>query len=868
MNNAYELFIQAKRVEAPVRGFEPASPLHPMLKPFQRAIVQWALKLGCAGIFASFGLGKSIMQIELMRQCSKHTGRKVLIIAPLGVREEFLADAGKLSVRMEFIQRTEDATEEGVIYLTNYESIREGKLDPRVFAAVTLDEADALRGMGGTKTFREFMNLLENGPVEYKFVATATPAPNEYEELLAYSAFLGVMDVGDARTRFFKRDSEKADNLTLHAHKEAEFWAWISSWGLVVSKPSDVSPSFDDREYRLPALRVHWHELPTDHRGAGLESNGQAKLVKDSATGIVEASREKRSSIARRMARVEEILRSLIVDGSMTDQPVIWCDLNDEQDELEAMLTRLGLTFASLRGSDSPDKRADLIKHWKRGELDVFVSKPVMYGAGVNLQQSHTMIFTGVGYKAKDFIQAVHRIHRFQQKHECDVHMVYTDAEREVRRTLEEKWANHNLLVARMTSLVQEHGLAQMREIVRRATDVQRVEVRTEHAVMINNDCVREMRSIPTSSIGLIVSSFPFSTQYEYSPNYFDFGHNGSNEQFWQQCRFLLPEMLRALQPGRIAAIHVKDRIVPSGINGLGFQTVYPFHADCIREFTAAGFGYLGMITVVTDVVRENNQTYRLSYTEQCKDATKMGVGMPEYVLLFRKPPTDRSNGYADNPVVKRKDIEKDPTKGGRAYSLGRWQIDAHAFWRSKGDRLLAPEELEGLSHAEMFKLFRAYSLAETYDYEHHCALNDKLAEMRKLPTTFSLLQPQSKGHPEVWSDVMRARTLNNAQSAKGREAHLCPLQFDIVDRLIYRFAQVGETVLDPFGGLGTVATRAVKLGCKAVSIELNPRYHADAVWYVRDVERERSTPTLFDLLSLGEPANDNDLPEGVEVAS
>ena len=852
----YELFIQAKRVEAPIRGFDAPLPPSPILKDFQRAIVTWALKLGCAAVFASFGLGKSMMQIELARQSAAQTMLPSLIVAPLGVRAEFLADAVKMGVELAFVRTDAEVDFASArLYLTNYESVREGKIDPRRFGAVTLDEADVLRGMGGTKTFREFMGKLEHGPVKYKFVATATPAPNEYEELLAYAAFLGVMDIGDAHTRFFKRNTEKADDLTLHPHKEEEFWAWVASWACIVSKPSDIDPTFDDSGYKLPELRLHWHELATNHREAGLEQNGQAKLVKDSAEGVIGASREKRDSLPRRMEKLEELLRALCVGGSVVDQPVIWCDQNAEQKAIESILKRLGITFVSLAGKDDPDKRDAEIGCWKRGERDAFVSKPVMFGAGVNLQQSHTMVFAGIGYKAKDWMQAVHRIYRFLQRHPCDVHMIYTDAEREVRRSLEQKWSQHKELVARMTTLVQEHGLAKMREIIRRATDVTRVEVRTRDAVLVNNDCVREVRAMETNSVGLIVSSFPFSTQYEYSPSYLDFGHNGSNEDFWRQARFLTPELLRVLKPGRIAAIHVKDRIVPGGLNKLGFQTVYPFHADAIREMTAAGFGYMGMITVVTDVVRENNQTYRLSHKEKCEDGTKMSVGMPEYILLFRKPPTDRSKSYADERVSKEKDLDETGAlrKGARVYDLDRWQIDAHSFWRSSGNRLLMPSELEGLTHAEMFKLFRAFSLSdEPYDYEHHVGLNAKLAEMRKLPTKFMLLQPQSRnGH--VWTDVMRARTLNNAQSAQGRENHVCPLQLDIVDRLIFGYSNEGDVVLDPFGGLGTVAFCAVKKKRRAVSIELNPRYHADAVRFVRDAERERDTPTLFDFLAAKE---------------
>jgi hypothetical protein len=252
------------------------------------------------------------------------------------------------------------------------------------------------------------------------------------------------------------------------------------------------------------------------------------------------------------------------------------------------------------------------------------------------------------------------------------------------------------------------------------------------------------------------------------------------------------------------------------------------------------GFAYMGMITVNTDVVRENNQTYRLGWTEQCKDGSRMGAGLPEYVLLFRKPPTDRSNGYADEPVTKSKDD----------YSRSRWQVDAHGFMRSSGDRPLLPDELADLPHDVIYKLWRTYSTEHVYDFERHVAIGEALEAKRRLPVTFMLLPPAS-WHPDVWTDITRMRTLNGSQAAKGREMHLCPLQFDIVDRLVTQFSEPGELVMDPFGGLMTVPYCALKLGRRGLGIELNPRYFADGAAYCAGAAQQVGMPTLFDVDAL-----------------
>lgn len=521
----YTEFLEAKAALAVAGGLQvDASEVHPILKPHQRDAVVWAVRGGRRAVFASFGLGKTLIQLEIVRLVLAKLGRgRGLIVLPLGVRQEFVRDARLLGLEVRFIRTVTEASSEG-IYLTNYESVRDGKLDPRAFDVVSLDEAAVLRGFGGTKTFREFMRLYE-GSDNYRFVATATPSPNEYIELLAYAAFLDVMDVGQAKTRFFKRDSTKADKLTLLPHMEADFWLWVSSWALFLQKPSDLGHS--DEGYVLPPLEVVWHEVPSQIPAEGVvDRKGRAALFADAA--------------------------------------------------------------------------------------------------------------------------------------------------------------------------------------------------------------------------------------------------------------------------------------------------------------------------IVTDVVRENNQTYRLGWTEQCKDGTKMGAGLPEYLLLFRKPPTDASNGYADEPVVKSK----------ADFSRHRWQVDAHGFARSNGDRPLAPEDLVGLPADEVFRLFRDHNLTHVYDYEAHVAAGEALEAKRRLPSGFMLLQPPS-WHPDVWTDVARMRTLNMMQERKGQQFHLCPLQFDIVERLINQFSMRGETVFDPFAGLMTVPYCAIKMGRRGLGVELNRQYFRDGVAYVEAADREASLPTLFDLVDL-----------------
>lgn len=867
MKPAYQKFLKAKIKLASFTGFDvPLEQINQNLKPHTRDIVRWAVQGGNRAIFASFGLHKTATQLEIMRQIGIHRPGLRMLAMPLGVRQEFkkeVADrfTGAHAIDLRFIRSDSEIGDERTVYMTNYESIREGKIDVSKFRATSLDEASVLRSYG-SKTYQEFLPAF--APVEFKFVATATPSPNRYKELIHYAGYLGVMDTGQALTRFFQRDSEKAGNLTLYPHKEEEFWLWVASWAVFIQRPSDLGHSDDG--YVLPELDVRYHEIQSDYAAAGVEKNGQGLLIPDLAMGLPAAAAEKRESLDRRVAKVMEIVRSRSLDGEgsrsavqgmqrgprpvpgltggapdggrISDQVIVWCDLNAEQIALERELSGAGVSLVSLTGSQSVDDRDDLLSEWRARKVDAFLSKPEMYGAGINLQQCHRMIFSGINYSFNSFIQAVHRIHRFGQPRQCEIHIIHTEAEREVLRTLQVKWEQHEETQKKMTEIIRKYGLNQlaMQEKLARTIGVKRIVVEGDLFIVANNDCVEEARLQPENSVDLIVTSIPFANHYEYSPSYNDFGHTQDNAHFWEQMDFLTPELLRILKPGRIYACHVKDRINFGNVTGAGIPTVSPFHAEALFHGMKHGFDYMGMITVVTDVVRENNQTYRLGYTEMCKDGTKMGVGSPEYVLLFHKPQTDRGRGYADVPVAKSKED----------YSLARWQVDAHAFWRSSGNRLLSAEEMASYGPAKLAKMFTEHSLVNVYDYEFHVKIGEELLERQALPSTFMSLAPGSN-HPDVWHDINRMRTLNGDQGTRNVEKHICPLQFDIVDRLIERYSAKGERVYDPFCGLGTVPYRAILKGRTGGGSELNPAYFLDQVHYLKAAEREVSMPSLFD---------------------
>lgn len=834
---SYTDFLKSKVVVAPKSGFELAqSELNPALKGHQKDAVQWALSGGRRALFESFGLGKTAQEIEFCHQAVFHERAngnpqaKALIVLPLGVKQEFSRDAVALlhyDAPPYVKTQAEADAYDGEIVMTNYERVRDGDIDPKRFCAAALDEASVLRSFG-SKTYQTFLDKFRG--VQYKLVCTATPSPNRFKELIHYAGFLEVMDTGQALTRFFQRDSTKANNLTLYPHKEQEFWLWVASWALLISKPSDLG--YSDEGYDLPQLTVNWHELPVDHASAGCDKFGQVKLIRDASVSIQDEAREKRDSLKARVAKMTEI-----VNSAPGEHFILWHDLEMERHAIKAALPEA----VEVYGTQDLDERESRVVDFAEGRTRLLATKKEISGQGCNFQRHcHRAVFLGIDYKFNDFIQATHRIYRFLQTQEVVIDIIYTESEEQVREALEKKWRQHDELQRQMVAIVKKYGLHDglIEERMCRGMGVERLEICGERYKAVHADCVEETARMEENSVDLIVTSIPFSNHYEYTPSYNDFGHNEDTAKFFEQMGYLSPNLLRVLKPGRVFACHVKDRVLFGNATGTGMPTMEPFHALCIEHYMKAGFQYFGMITVVTDVVRENNQTYRLGWSEQCKDGTKMGVGCPEYILLFRKLPTDTSRAYADEPVTKRKED----------YTRAQWQIDTHGYWRSSGDRLIGKAELMSAPTDRLQKLYREYSRDTVYSYEDHVELARKLDAEGRLPATFMVVAPGSWSD-EVWDDINRMRTLNTTQSQRRAQMHVCPLQLDIVERLINRYSNPGDVVFDPFAGLFTVPKLAVDMGRRGVGVELNLDYFRDGVGYMRAAEAQVCAPTLFDLL-------------------
>lgn len=438
----YERFIASKRQRAATYGFEPG-PLNKHLKPWQADIVRWACRRGRAALFADTGLGKTLMQLSFADQIVRRSGR-VLILCPLGVRQQTVDEAEKFGIAAQCVSVSCDDECVDGINVTNYDRL--DKFNSRQFNAIILDESSILKSMTGKIRTR----LLEMfSRCEYRLACTATPAPNDHMELGNHAQFLSVMNQHDMLNRFFYHDSGNTSKWVLRPHGHDDFWAWVASWAVCIEKPSDIGGS--DEGYDLPPMQIHRHIVEVDCDDA---PNGFLFNVSGiSATSIHE---EKRLTCGARVAKAA----SIVNDTAQSEPVIVWCDTNEESQRLTESIQGA----CELRGSDTTSRKEQLLRQFASGEVTKLVTKPSICGMGLNWQHCKTMVFAGLTYSFESFYQAVRRIYRFGQMRNVDIHIVLAESDNALNATIARKESDFMAMRSGMASAMrnstwQEFGL-------------------------------------------------------------------------------------------------------------------------------------------------------------------------------------------------------------------------------------------------------------------------------------------------------------------------------------------------------------------------------------------------------------------------
>lgn len=616
---SYEEFLSKKQTVDEPSGFDamPEWLSDCGLFPFQEAIVKWAVKRGRAAIFADTGLGKTRMQVAWAQQVSQYEGNRVLILAPLCVAPQTVAEADKMGIHIRYVREMPAKGDTG-IFVTNYEMLDRFELwiEKGFFAGIVLDESSILKNQDG-KTRTRIIETCSKIP--YRLSCTATPSPNDFMELGNQAEFLGVMTMVEMLAMFFVHDGGETSKWRLKGHGRTKFWEWMSHWAVFVRKPSDLG--FEDTGYDLPPLQVTERLVATT---AEIPEADNPKL----AQTMSERGKARRLTVADRVKEVADLI------NADSDQWIVWCNLNDESDQLASSIPG----SVEVRGSMSIEQKEKAIEAFTNGQARVIVTKPSITGFGLNWQHCHKMVFVGLNDSYEQLYQAIRRCYRFGQIKPVEVHLVSADLEGSVLENIKRKEKQASDMAESMITHMRAFCSREISHLTREHARYSRDVARGKDWELLLGDCVDVAKEIQDDSVDYSVFSPPFTSLYTYSNSPRDMGNSGSDNEFWIHFRFLIAEMARIMRPGRNVSVHCMNLTLSKQRDGV--IGIRDFRGDVIREFQKAGFIYHSEVCIWKDpvVAMQRTKALGLLWKQIKKDSSMSRQGLPDYIVTFRKP--------------------------------------------------------------------------------------------------------------------------------------------------------------------------------------------------------------------------------------
>ena len=441
----YEEFLKKKDIERIESGFDiDVKKLNKALFPFQRDIVSWALKKGKAAIFSDCGTGKTIMQLEFADQVCKHTKKNALIVAPLSVVEQTKKEGEKFGISVN-VCRTQADVKKG-INITNYEMLEH--FTAKEFICVVLDESSILKSFTST-TRNLLIDMFQM--TAYRLACTATPSPNDHSEIGNHSEFLGIMSRTEMLATYFIHDGSNTSAWRLKGHGEKRFWEWVATWAVCVRNPSDLG--YSSEGYELPKLNMIEHITESEP--------DEYELVAHRAETLSERRQARKKSLDDRI----EITKELV--NSSNDSWLVWCDFNAESEALKAAIS----DSVEVQGKDSPEYKAQMALAFAEDRIKALVSKPSIYGFGMNFQNCHEIVFCGISDSYEQFYQAVRRCWRYGQKHDVNVHIILSEAEMNVLENIQKKQNQMDELQSKMVALMHDVTMSEIKHTTRVVAD-------------------------------------------------------------------------------------------------------------------------------------------------------------------------------------------------------------------------------------------------------------------------------------------------------------------------------------------------------------------------------------------------------------
>ena len=608
----YDAFVASKRRAEVATGHKPGD-LNEHLFDFQHAIVEWAIRRGRAAIFADTGLGKTLMQLSWAAEVASHTGGTVLVLAPLAVSEQTIEQGRTFGIEVSRVPQGGTPTAPGV-WITNYE--RMDAIDFTELHGLVLDESSILKAHDG-KTRQRIIDAAQGVP--HRLSCTATPSPNDFEELGNQCEFLGVMSRTEMLATYFVNDTGDTGTWRLKGWGASKFWEWMGTWAVVLRNPQDLG--FNGARYELPPLTYHEHVVETEQLGD--------ELFARPAMGLAERRKAQRDSVEARCKALADV-----VNAEPGEPWLIWCHLNDEAERI----TQLIPGAVNVQGSDSPESKSKNLLGFAHGEIRVLVSKPKIAGFGMNWQHCARMAFVGLDDSFEKFYQAVRRCYRFGQKREVQVHLFTAENEGQILANLKRKEVQHHEMSANMIEHMKEimnHELTGQTNVV----DAYREDTHEGDGYTIHlGDCVKWARRMADNSIDYSVFSPPFADLFVYSNSDHDMGNCKDDDEFVAQLKFLITELFRVIKPGRNVSFHCMN--LPTTKMRQGFIGLRDFRGALIKAFEEAGFIYHSEVCIWKDPVVAMQRTKALGLLHKTirENSTMSRMGLPDYVVTMRKP--------------------------------------------------------------------------------------------------------------------------------------------------------------------------------------------------------------------------------------
>jgi len=594
----YKKFLERKQKTHVLSGFDvDESKLNKNLFEFQRFIVKRALKAGKYAIFADCGLGKTLMQLEWANQVCDYTNKPVLILAPLAVRCQTIKEAEKFGVDIESIE------------INNYEQI--DNIDASKYGGIVLDESSILKNYSGAYKI-QILELFEKTP--YKLACTATPSPNDELEIGNHAEFLNIMTSQDMRAIYFTTDKEliKGDKYRLKKYAEKEFYQWISTWAVMISKPSDLG--FEDIGYSLPALKYIEKKIVTSDRDNGLLFNS----VSVSATNFND---ELRITKIERLSEVAQIV------NNSTENFIIWIKQNEEGEFLRKIIPEA----IEVKGSDSIEYKEDKLLGFGLNKFRVLITKSKIAQYGLNYQNCNNQVFASLDFSFESLYQSIRRSHRFGKKKQVNIYLITTDTMQNVINSIQEK-------ESKFIKMQDEMRLAIISNTKKETKNYNRKEAEGEGYKVVLGDCVEEVSRLENDSVDYSFFSPPFGALYVFSNDPKDMSNVRNNDEFLQHFRYLIKDLLRVLKAGRLVSIHMMQSTTLLGRDG--YYSIVDFRGDLIRLFQDCGFHFHAENMIRKDpktaAIRTKNR--QLMHGTTKKDSSIVRPGLADYILTFKKP--------------------------------------------------------------------------------------------------------------------------------------------------------------------------------------------------------------------------------------